>query len=107
MLERTDTQRKTHYVYILSGAGRGPLFIGAASDMAARLRQHQTGRVSHPRFRIDRLVYTERYDCTLKAAQRAKALKQASIKWVETLITSHNPAWETLSLETAAIKLAA
>ena len=99
MLEHSDTQRKTHYVYILSGAGRGPLFIGAASDIKARLRQHQTGRVSHPRFRIDRLVYTERYSCGLKAAQRAKALKQASIQWVETLISAQNPNWETLSLE--------
>ena len=98
---------KRHSVYILSGAGRGPLFIGAASDITARLRQHQTGRVSHPRFRIDRLVHVEHYSCALKAAARAKALKQASIQWVEALISAQNPSWETLSLERASSRLAA
>ena len=107
MLEHSDTQRKTHYVYILSGAGRGPLFVGAAADLPARLRQHQTGRVSHPRFRIDRLVYVERYNCALKAAERARALKQASIQWLDALISAQNPNWETLSLDTLPARRAA
>ena len=107
MLEQSDIQGKAHYVYILSGAGRGPLFVGAASDIAARLRQHKTGRVSHDRFRIDRLVYAERHHCALKAAQRAKALKAASIQWLGALISAQNPNWDTLSLEAPAARRAA
>ena len=100
-------QSKIHRRYILSGAGRGPLFVGATADLPARLRQHQTGRVSHPRFRIDRLVYTERYDCALKAAARAKALKQASPEWLEALISAQNPTWQTLEINGQNTRLAA
>ena len=85
-----------HALYILSGRLPGPVFIGAASDLPRRLRQHSCGKVSHPRFRIDRLVYTETYDCAFKAKARARALRTASRQWLDALISSKNPAWQEL-----------
>ena len=85
-----------HVLYILSGHLPGPVFIGTASDLPQRLRQHSAGKVSHPRFRIDRLVYTERFDCAFKAEARARALRTASRQWLNALISSNNPAWQEL-----------
>jgi len=85
-----------HVIYILSGQGRGPLFVGASHDLATCLRRHRSGKVSRPEFRIDRLVYTERFTCSFKADARRRALKAASFEWLEALISSQNPTWQTL-----------
>ena len=81
-----------HAVYILSGRSFGPVFIASTSELEKRLAQHRSGKVSQSQFRIDRLVYTERYDCALKAASRVTALKSASREWLEALVRSQNPA---------------
>jgi len=92
-----------HVIYILSGPsnipnGRGPLFVGASHDLATCLRRHRSGKVSRPEFRIDRLVYTESFACSFKADARRRALKAASFEWLEALISSKNPTWQTLSV---------
>jgi len=92
-----------HVLYILSGPsnismGRGPVFIGVTSDLTSCLRKHRSGKVSRAEFRIDRLVYTERFSCSFKADARRRALKSASQEWVDALICSQNPAWQDLSI---------
>lgn len=89
-------QGQIYTVYILSGRDYGPIFIDAASNLRDRLRQHKSGKTPD-RFRIDRLVYVERYSCGFKAKARASALKQASREWLDHLIASGNPAWRDLS----------
>lgn len=86
-----------HVIYILSGQMRGPVFIGTSRDLARCLRRHRTGKVSRPEFRLDRLIYMERFDCAFKADVRRKALKSASREWLEALILSQNPTWQDLS----------
>jgi len=89
-----------HILYILSnplnGVKAGPVFIGETSDLLYRMTQHRSGRPQHPAFALDRLVYTESYDCQYKAQARVGALKSASRQWLDALITSHNPAWAEL-----------
>lgn len=86
-----------HVIYILSGQGRGPLFVGVTHDLTTSLRRHRAGKVSRPEFRIDRLVYTERFDCSFKADARRLALKAASFEWLQALISSQNPTWQSLA----------
>ena len=85
-----------HVIYILSGEMRGPVFIGASRDLERCLRRHRSGKVSRPEFRLDRLIYTERFDCAFKADQRRQALKTASREWLDRLILSQNPTWQDL-----------
>jgi len=101
-----------HVIYILSGPsntspssafpsnismGRGPVFIGVTHDLATCLRRHRSGKVTRPEFRLDRLVYTERFACSFKADARHRALKAASCEWLYALISSQNPTWQDLA----------
>ena len=85
-----------HVVYILSGAQPGPVFINSTPDLLRRMTQHRSGKIRQSKFRIDRLVYTESYDCAFKAQARVRALKTASREWLDALITSRNPSWQEL-----------
>ena len=85
-----------HIVYILSGAQPGPVFINSTPDLLRRMTQHRSGRIKQSQFRIDRLVYVERYDCAFKADARVSALKSASREWLDALITARNPTWQEL-----------
>ncbi|MEP1230799.1 MAG: GIY-YIG nuclease family protein [Litorimonas sp.] len=85
-----------HVLYILTSKDNGPIYIGETSDLLFRMTQHRMGRVSNDALRIDRLVYTESYDCPFKARSRAKALRSASRQWVEALISGQNPTWQNL-----------
>ncbi|MDA8708341.1 hypothetical protein N9M10_03110 [Hellea sp.] len=95
-----------HIVYILSGAQPGPIFINSTPDLLRRMTQHRGGKIKQSQFRIDRLVYVERYDCAFKADARVRALKSASREWLDALVTSHNAGWDDL-LPTRAARLAA
>jgi putative endonuclease len=85
-----------HIVYILSGEQPGPVFINSTPDLLRRLAQHRSGKIRQSQFRIDRLVYVERYDCAFIAAARVRSLKAASREWLDALITSRNPSWQDL-----------
>jgi putative endonuclease len=55
-----------YYTYILQSSKDGEWYTGAASDLKARLREHEQGSVSSTRFRRPlRLVY---YEACLNAA---------------------------------------
>ena len=93
---------KNHYVYILSGASSmplkgGPIYIGVARNLSQRLTQHRIGRAKVDAFRIDRLVYIERYPTIEAATERAKALRGASREWVDALVGRKNPSWRDLA----------
>ena len=85
-----------HIVYILSGAQPGPVFINSTPDLLRRMTQHRSGRIKQSQFRIDRLVYVERYDCAFKADARVRDLKTASREWLDSLISSRNVGWDDL-----------
>jgi len=71
--------------------------MGVTSALGPCLRQHRSGKVSHVKFRIDRLVYTEIHTCSFKADARLRALKSGSRDWLNALINSKNPAWQDLA----------
>ena len=59
------------FVYVLR-CSDGSLYTGAAKDVAARLRQHQTGRAS--RYTRARLPVT--LECSLKLRTWSQALRE-------------------------------
>lgn len=86
-----------HYLYILAGHKNGPTFVGTTRNLARRLAQHRIGRASIDAFRIDKLVYAERFNSIEAATGRAHALRHASREWVGALIARKNPQWRDLA----------
>jgi len=89
-----------HYTYILSGQSYGPIFIGAAQDIVARVSCHKRGHLSVDAFRIDRLVFVEEHGSERAAEARAKALKSASREWIDALVEKSNPDWRDMAAAT-------
>jgi len=88
----------TYYdLYILTGHDCGPLFIASTSDLKTRMKEHKCGHLSQTAFRIDRLVYAERYDTASQADARVRALRSASREWINALIERRNPNWIDLA----------
>ena len=90
---------KYGYVYILSSSFRR-LYVGVTCDLARRVFEHKelTHAQSHTaRYRIDRLVYFERFASVPAAINREKQLKG----WLRVrklrLIVESNPEWRDLS----------
>lgn len=87
------------FVYILASSFKH-LYIGVTSELEIRVREHKSGH--HPgsfteRYRIDQLVYYERYGDIRLAITREKQLKRWSrIKKIR-LIVALNPTWRDLS----------
>ncbi len=89
------------YVYILAN-GFKKLYIGITTDLEQRIAQHKAKK--HPdsftaRYRIDQLVYYERFTLISAAIAREKHLKG----WLRirkvALIVAANPTWRDLSTE--------
>lgn len=67
-----------HYVYILRSLSDRQFYVGLASNLPARVEQHQAGLVSSTKARIPfELVYWEGCLNRSDAAQREKYLKTA------------------------------
>jgi putative endonuclease len=66
-----------------------------------RVRQHKTGSGSGftAKYRLDRLVYFERFEDIRNAIEREKQVKGWLRSKKITLIVSVNPAWRDLSQE--------
>ena len=87
-----------YYVYILTNKS-GTLYTGVTNDLERRVRQHKDRAVPGftARYRIDRLVYYERFNDVHQAIEWEKRIKG----WVRAkkiaLIESLNPKWDDLS----------
>jgi len=99
-----------HYLYVLAARDNGPIFIGTTRNLSRRLAQHRIGRASIDAFRIDKLVYAERFNSIEAATGRAHALRRASREWVNALVARKNPDWNDLasgaSADPASVKVA-
>jgi putative endonuclease len=93
--------QKQAYVYILASSFQ-KLYIGVTTEIEIRIKQHKEGRFKDSftsRYKIDRLVYFERFTEISPAIAREKQLKRWSrIKKIR-LIVSQNPTWQDLSQE--------
>jgi putative endonuclease len=89
---------KPGWVYIMTNAPFGTLYIGVTSDLAARVYQHRMGQGSAfcRRYGLDRLVYAEHHGRIGDAIAREKAMKAWKRVWKTRLIEEANPQWDDL-----------
>jgi putative endonuclease len=75
------------------------LYIGVTNSLVRRVWEHKTGTGSEfcARYKLDRLVYYERFEDVRNAIDREKRIKGwMRIKKIA-LIVGMNPAWKDLS----------
>jgi putative endonuclease len=87
-----------YFVYIMSNRSK-TLYVGITSKFTQRVFQHKTGvfKGFTSRYRMDRLVYWERFKRVHDAIAREKQLKGwTRIKKIQ-LIVSMNPTWNDLA----------
>ena len=91
---------KTYFVYIMSNRSK-TLYTGITNNLIRRVREHKLGigAVFSTKYKLDRLVYFERFEDVHNAIEREKRIKGwLRIKKIG-LIVSVNPSWDDLSLE--------
>ncbi len=83
------------WVYIMTNAPHGTLYIGVTSDLAARISQHRNGEGSEfcRKHGLGRLVYVEAFPSIEEAIAREKAMKAWKRQWKLKLIRRDNPDW--------------
>lgn len=90
--------KKSYFVYIMSNRSK-TLYTGVTNSLIRRVAQHKRGEGSifTTKYKLDRLVYYERYECVHRAIGREKEIKGwLRIKKIA-LIVSVNPTWSDLS----------
>jgi putative endonuclease len=91
---------KMYFVYIMTNCSK-TLYTGVTNSLVRRVREHKLGIGSGfaAKYKLDRLVYFERFEDIHNAIEREKAIKGwLRIKKIA-LIVSVNPAWRDLSSE--------
>ncbi len=91
---------KIYFVYIMSNRSK-TLYTGVTGNLIRRVREHKIGIGScfAAKYKLDRLVYFERFEDIRNAIEREKQIKGwLRIKKIA-LIVSINPAWKDLSVE--------
>ena len=88
------------WVYIMASKSRR-IYTGVTNDIERRVQEHKEGRIEGftRRYRINRLVYRERFRYVDNAIAREKEIKGWNRSRRAALIESANPTWEDLSLE--------
>ena len=91
---------KIYFVYIMTNRSK-TLYTGVTNSLIRRVREHKLGIGSGfaAKYKLDRLVYFERFEDVHRAIGREKQIKGwLRIKKIA-LIVSVNPAWRDLSLD--------
>jgi putative endonuclease len=89
---------RTYFVYILSNRSK-TLYIGVTNNLKRRVFEHKEGVGSEfaAKYKLDRLVYFERFGGIHRAMAREKQLKGWRRLKKIALIVALNPAWRDLS----------
>ncbi len=93
--------REWHFwVYIVASKSRH-IYTGMTNDLARRISEHKDGQIEGftQRYRVNRLVYFERYRYVGNAINREKQIKGLDRKKRIALIEDSNPTWDDLSEE--------
>ncbi len=91
---------KVYFVYIMTNRSK-TLYVGVTNSLIRRVREHKLGTGSQfaAKYKLDRLVYYERFEDVHRALGREKEIKG----WLRirkiALIVSVNPGWKDLSQE--------
>ena len=69
-------QPKTYFVYIMSNRAK-TLYTGITGNLISRVRRHKLGSGScfTTKYKLDRLVYLERFEDIHNAIEREKEIK--------------------------------
>ncbi|HLJ25485.1 MAG TPA: GIY-YIG nuclease family protein [Candidatus Angelobacter sp.] len=89
---------RRYYLYMMSNRSK-TIYTGMTNGLRKRVFQHKVGvnEGFTKKYKLDRLVYWERYGNVLQAIAREKEIKGwLRIKKIQ-LIVSVNPAWADLS----------
>ena len=91
---------KVYFVYIMTNRSK-TLYIGVTNSLIRRVREHKLGIGSGftRKYKMDRLVYFERFEDVHRAIGREKEIKGWLRRKKIALIVSVNPAWRDLSAE--------
>jgi putative endonuclease len=87
------------FVYILASRYRGTMYVGVTNDLSRRIGEHKSGAVPGftRRYKVNRLVYCERYGSILEARARERVLKRWRREWKFELIEAQNRDWNDLT----------
>jgi|SRR5579859_2101649 len=90
---------KIYFVYIMTNRSK-TLYTGVTNSLIRRVREHKLaiGSAFASKYKLDRLVYFERFEDVHRAIGREKIKGWLRIKKIA-LIVSANPAWRDLSLD--------
>lgn len=93
-------ERKIYFVYIMTNRSK-TLYTGMTNNPIRRVREHKLGigSVFTSKYKVDRLVYFERFEDVRNAIDREKVIKSWHRIRKVALIVSVNPDWRDLSLE--------
>ena len=90
---------KAYYVYMMTNRGRVVLYTGVTNSLERRLWFHRnvSPRSFTKRYKVDRLVYYERFDHARDAISREKEIKSWRREKKNDLVRTLNPKWENLA----------
>lgn len=88
-------------VYIAASDRNGTIYIGATSNLIARIHQHRTQSIDGftKRYDVVRLVWFEMHETMENAIHRERQLKNWRRAWKIELIETANPAWRDLAVD--------
>src|SRR5271157_3787225 len=101
VVEAAALKREWHFwVYILASKSRH-IYTGMTNDIQRRVTEHKAGEIEGftRRYKINRLVYYERFRYAGNAINREKQIKSLDRTKRVALIESMNPTWDDLSEE--------
>jgi putative endonuclease len=97
--DETHRRSKSYWVYILTSARNGTLYIGVTGDISRRIWEHREGVKDGftKKYGVKILVYFEIFDDVHAAIHRESRLKKWKRRWKLELIEKSNPDWLDLS----------
>ncbi len=87
-----------YYVYILSSAKNGTLYVGVTGNIVKRIYEHKNDLVEGftKKYQVHNLVYYEVHRHINEAIQREKQIKKWNRSWKIRLIEETNFSWRDL-----------
>jgi putative endonuclease len=90
---------KAFYVYMMTNRSRVVLYAGITNSLMRRVWQHQNGQIGGftKTYKVNRLVYYERFNDPRDAIAREKEIKGWRRERKNALVERMNPNWVDLS----------
>ena len=93
--------RNDYFTYIMSNQTNSTIYVGVTNNIERRALEHISGNGAEftSKYKINKLVYFERYTEVLDAIKREKQLKGWKREKKVMLINQMNPEWNNLMQE--------